>query len=83
MNANMKEINFEFDRLHKVIDELKEKNKNQADIIKQDNEIFKEYEMEINDLKEELISAYRSRGNLYVAREKEWIDSRIKELKTK
>lgn len=36
---------------------------------------------ENKELKEELIQAYRSRGGMYWAGEKDWIENRLKELK--
>jgi hypothetical protein len=35
---------------------------------------------EIYNLKDELLDSYYSRGNMYVAGERAWIDKRIKEL---
>jgi hypothetical protein len=44
-----------------------------------DNAI-KKLSTEIYNLKDELLDSYYSRGNMYVAGERAWIDERIKEL---
>lgn len=66
--------------LTKRVDELTEENTNLKQykkVLMESSVVRSDY---IKELENELIEAYRSRGNMYWAGEKEWIDERIKEL---